>query len=282
MPVSLASQPATKMRSNALVNIRARMVTKWMVKLRSVVNKIFARQTREAAARVLEYGQAVDEAMRIAWADELYNAQRPYVRAIYLEGFEQAGRELGVVAPKAAKKVTEVAVGPFEDLVQERQFERVDGWLKKVSTGSTNVHANRLNEIQQKAAREVGSTVWEISQEILVNGLAKGVAHARMIAQTNTVWSFNEGAMQRYISVGVAVQEWMTSKDDLVCPFCAALDGVRVATGDAFLPEGALDVDVEGAISSLNLPAAIEHPPLHPNCACVLLPVTEEVLVPTT
>lgn len=97
---------------------------------------------------------------------------------------------------------------------------------------------------------------------------------AERIARTESLATSNEGALAAYRqSPLVTGKEWRTTSDP--CEFCASLDGVIVELNTNF---GNLGQAVEGdeggelAIDYEN----IEHPPLHPNCRCVLLPVVLE------
>jgi len=84
-----------------------------------------------------------------------------------------------------------------------------------------------------------------------------GINRARMIARTETIWSYNEAALNMFESAGVegvALDvEWSTAGHG-VCERCQELEG-QVYT-------------IEEARKS-------HHPPLHPNCRCALIPVVD-------
>ena len=74
---------------------------------------------------------------------------------------------------------------------------------------------------------------------------------AEMIARTEIIRAFNEGAWQRYKAAGFKRWKWLTAADERVCAICGPKDG-RV------YPEGA------------------QRPPAHPRCRCTILPATEK------
>jgi hypothetical protein len=94
-----------------------------------------------------------------------------------------------------------------------------------------------------------------------------------MLAHTGAIWSYNEGAVQRYQADGIAVVEWLTSEDDLRCEACAEMNGKRIETGDAFVASG-------DSFAGIKIPTGtrgfdVRHPPLHPNCRCTLIPIVD-------
>jgi hypothetical protein len=129
-----------------------------------------------------------------------------------------------------------------------------------------------------------GMTPAQIAAEILSTGITQNEARAKMLAHTGAIWSYNEGAAQRYADMGVAVMAWLTADDDMKCPFCAEMNGKRVGTGEPFFRSGdrfSIDPEDGGAALKMSIPDGarafdVEHHPLHPNCRCTIIPVIEE------
>jgi len=78
-----------------------------------------------------------------------------------------------------------------------------------------------------------------------------------MIARTETIWAYNEAALNMFESAGVegvALDvEWSTAGYG-VCEKCQEL---------------------EGQVYSIEEARKSHHPPLHPNCRCALIPVVD-------
>ncbi|MGE5589209.1 MAG: phage portal protein [Bacillota bacterium] len=98
-------------------------------------------------------------------------------------------------------------------------------------------------------------------------------ARAEMVARTETIRASNAGAKLAYKQAGIKRVRWLTADDG--CPYCVPLNGREFGVdeplfqqGDTWHPEGApapLHLDYE----------AVEHPPIHPNCRCSIIPVVE-------
>lgn len=81
-------------------------------------------------------------------------------------------------------------------------------------------------------------------------------ARAQTIAVTETTRAFAEGNVAAWQQSGVIMAyEWDTANDEITCPICGRLKGMRVPMGQGFGRYG--------------------RPPAHPNCRCGLLPVVE-------
>lgn len=87
---------------------------------------------------------------------------------------------------------------------------------------------------------------------------------AETIARTEIMDSLNEGTRESYRQaqaeglLGAGAQkEWITTPDELTCPTCGPMDGVKVPLEEDFAtPDGPLD----GPIA-------------HPNCRCAVAPI---------
>ena len=86
-----------------------------------------------------------------------------------------------------------------------------------------------------------------------------GRERARRIAVTEVTRIYAEGNKIAWRDSGMVTgQRWNTAEDELVCPYCAPLDGKEVGLDSGFLSIGGV---------------AVLNPPLHPNCRCTLSPV---------
>ena len=94
---------------------------------------------------------------------------------------------------------------------------------------------------------------------------------AERIARTESLAASNEGALEAYKqSPLVTAKEWSSEAD--ACEFCMAFDGTVVGLNEDFAFQGQGVEGEDGGKLRTNY-EDIEHPPLHPNCRCALLPV---------
>lgn len=103
-----------------------------------------------------------------------------------------------------------------------------------------------------------------------------------MIARTETIRASNKGTDALYQQWGVQYKEWLTAFDERTCPWCAAMNGKRIASGSIFHEKGTqwnVDMDQDGQKVTKTIKFDYENvtgPPLHPNCRCTLIPWKEE------
>ena len=121
-----------------------------------------------------------------------------------------------------------------------------------------------------------------------VFGSAAGY-RAERIARTESIYATTQASVDAWQQSGVVdAEEWYTAKDSGVCIFCEEMDGEVIDLGNNFFNQGdtitAAAVDENGdpvlddsgdpKMQSMNFTfSAIDGPPLHANCRCVLLPV---------
>lgn len=161
------------------------------------------------------------------------------------------------------------------DFIMTGNPANIRKWVKGTAEAAAKTTARRMTRLYNKALED-GWTPDELSTALVNSGIVQTEARATLLARTGTVWAMNEGAEQRYKREGVAVKEWVTTEDDLACPFCKAVDGVKVRIDDDFVPEGTDFTIGKGRRKktlSSSMPFDISHPPLHPHCRCTIVPV---------
>lgn len=95
------------------------------------------------------------------------------------------------------------------------------------------------------------------------------------IARTEVIWAQNEGAEQSYIQSGVVKEkEWWTARDDRRCEWCSEMHGKRITIGENYFELGQEMTLANGKKMKFDY-ENISHPPLHPHCRCVLIPIVE-------
>lgn len=74
-------------------------------------------------------------------------------------------------------------------------------------------------------------------------------------------------------------KRWLSRRDGKACHWCQNLDGVTISPDDSFLPYlgGPADLSGHGRLTQPPKPyrGELQGPPLHPNCRCRLMVVTE-------
>ena len=307
MPVARKS-----LRGNPLPLMRGARVKRLAARAKTAVLSALRRMNAEAVDRV-KSGKpplAIDALDR--WSKWWVEAQRGVMGYVALEGAKQARAELGMTKsatttataggdgdkddpaeawkkprkPDPMDPESPIYLGHDADSFLNASYQQpVDEWLRKVASASTKVHAGKIERIHKEAQaywdeeKQQGMTPSQVAKRIREEMPEYTESRARMIAYTNTNWAFNSGIRTEYGKMGVTVLEWMTSEDDAVCPFCRAMDGAKVGIDDPFWREGdTFGVEVDGGdgtknLQTMKLPYGCSHPPLHPNCSCVLSPV---------
>lgn len=101
---------------------------------------------------------------------------------------------------------------------------------------------------------------------------------AKLIAQTESIRVYNEGAFRRWKSVGVHRATWQTVRDQRVCPLCRPLQG-QVADIDAgWVHPGGTIIDDKGRSHDAGkFRGKVYRDSAHPGCRCFRRPAIEGV-----
>jgi hypothetical protein len=133
----------------------------------------------------------------------------------------------------------------------------------------SKVVANYRAKLEGAKAKGVYRSPKQIDQMVANKAESIKRYRCKMIAQTETNYAANQGALATYrANPQVTALQWYVTSGT-PCPECAALDGKIVDIDGAFTQA---DVKIDGEVVTRD----VTSPPLHPNCGCVLLPVTVE------
>jgi len=103
---------------------------------------------------------------------------------------------------------------------------------------------------------------------------------ATRIARTETLRASNFGTLEAYKqSKVVEKKEWLTAKDERVCPWCGPLNGKQLDLQDPFAEKGQTINGKNENGKTMRLTIGLDDvtiPPLHPNCRCTLIPIVSE------
>lgn len=279
---------ARREKLTALAGRRSIFASRVYPRYRAALQAALDAQVRELAKRAREERRPLlPDSLQRRWAKELENAQRSFIPALAAHGWNLAGDEV-LAAGKAKSRHGEqmgakaVEVPGYDDFIQRADWPNLEKWIKTTAESASATTAQRILRVYEDAAAHYdkdkgrGRTPPEIARQLLSEGLVQSEARANMLAHTGSIWAYNEGAVQRYADEGIAVVEWLTAEDELRCPFCASMNGVRIAVKDAFLEAG--DTISLGDAGVLKIPKGkfgfdVRHPPLHPNCLVPETPV---------
>lgn len=96
------------------------------------------------------------------------------------------------------------------------------------------------------------------------------------IARSETIRATNYASEQAYIESGVVEgKRWLTALDDRTCEFCDEMNGEVVELGESFADRGETFVGRDGGTLPIDY-ETVEHPPLHPDCRCTLIPIVSK------
>ena len=199
------------------------------------------------------------------WDRELQDAITPFERVALLEGGQRVFLQL------AAQIETGRIFEPNHPKVHEA-LETRKGNI---------VNTNRV--VQERIRKEISKGI-EAGQgprsiKVLMSDTFDSITknQSLLIARTEMIWAFNEGAQQGYIQSGVVTRKiWDTAEDERVCQWCGPLDGTEVGLETTFFKKGDEFVGDQGRILPFEY-EDIQHPPLHPQCRCSIIPVVSDV-----
>lgn len=181
--------------------------------------------------------------------------QTKYITSAYQKGMAQAYGILkkGGVLSAGAAAFDPTFLSPFHvdrvGLLYVRNFEELKGITAKMS-----------QEIARELARGMaeGRGPRYIASQINKKVEGVGLARARIMARTEIVRAHHKATIGIYKQAGIlgikVMAEWLTAGDDRVCSLCQPLEG-----------------------EIFPIEKAEEMLPLHPQCRCTTVPVTENI-----
>lgn len=195
------------------------------------------------------------------WEVSLSKVTEPFLRATLMVGGEAHLRRL------STERVFDTLHPKVLTALEKHRF----GALKEI----TSTDARKIRTIIAGGI-DSGEGIAGIRSRLLAAYEDMERSRATMIARTETIWAWNEGAVQGYIQSGVVTRKiWLASGDTRSCEFCLSMDGKTVDVEDSFFDKGeslvigdrSLDFGYE----------AIGHPPLHANCRCTVVAEIEGI-----
>lgn len=238
-------------------------------------------QSAQAVERLGNGMSAIPLTYRTSWAEELVAAKLDnaiksgavgWALAKYSPHFQKT-KGMPSVEVLVAQGLTEEEAQAF---LSSPTPIKIEEYLKLTANREAARHAKRISEIAEGFKLEYNYFSSKLANQLLVEFEAFDKVYARMLARTSIVWANNEGAMNRMIDAGFSKKQWYTTADELACPYCNDINGSVAGAREAFVEANGFVEGVPNADGSFVQPLMMPewpttHPPLHPNCRCVIL-----------
>jgi len=184
------------------------------------------------------------------WEDEMRRLALillPRLKDLALEGMRSGTAKVGIGFNYAIYSI----------LSEQWAKEYTDELLKQVRTTNEKVVGDILANWIATPGRTIGDLRGALSPYF-------GVKRADVIAITEATRALASGELMAFQRAGVEEIRWGTNHDELVCPYCGAINGQVRKIGEPF-----------GYLTwRKGQPAEpVFTPPYHPNCRCGISPV---------
>lgn len=278
----------------------------------SIAKQLVQRQWQNKVQKAKAIKEAAKKAAIDSFVSMYLKASDQYEKSFIGKVTEQFDRQLKAVLAQAPKKTAkavnlddwlldeeneaEIMVGVFTP--ELRQVVTEQGKRAGLLVGMGDNFNAATRAVQAYLKKRTYQFSFEMTQEtntLIGKALKLGVANgesipdirkrvervfkdmekyrSERIARSEVVRASNFATMEAYEQSGVVEKmEWLVTSDDRLCPLCEPLDGKSVKLGDSFFDKGDRHVGADGSELDLDY-ETIEHPPLHPNCRCTIVPI---------
>ena len=196
------------------------------------------------------------------WTDGYYVGDRASVWTAR-EAIVAAARKLGEPLPANSTLTTRIDWGDWTpgdtDAAQRVLGGGLQRLLDQAHVTVSSIAANRMDDLADVLAEGLsgGLSPGEIARNL--DGVLEDPKWASMVADTETARAISIATQDRYLSIGVTANSWMTAADQRVCQACR-------------------DNEDAGAVSvGQSFPSGESAPPSHPRCRCALAPVVDSI-----
>ena len=116
--------------------------------------------------------------------------------------------------------------------------------------------------LSQSELADVVNGIYDYSDEV----------RAATVARTETFRVANYSTQEAWRQSGIVKsQKWYTAADELVCPYCAPMQGKVISIDGNFFQKGDTVTGSDGSTISMDY-SDVGAPPLHANCRCYIRP----------
>lgn len=238
------------------------MADRWRAVYERNVRKVINAYTKDAISAIKAGVDPTTQAWQNRLERSLFNAQYGAQSMMVANGYDIAGGQFG----KAQVFTMDDFANPdFNFAVIPGLEQAVYDHVLSVSKSITATQAKNIDKAINRARSFLdddgrGLSLTDIVKSVASAMKTQDLARAKMIARTETMWSYNEGSVMQYKSVGFNELRWFATNDDVLCEHCVAMDGQIVQQGESFVSAQF---------------GTVAHPPLHVNCRCVCIPVVD-------
>jgi HK97 family phage portal protein len=237
----------------------------WMLRYRRAVNKEFEAQRKEILDKHPNKNMTASNKALVDWLFNVDEAKARMQALLIPLGIE--------IMSSQAEPAFDLA-GDDESEFQINQRVR-DYVTRRVDKLADNTNDETIRKINQSLADGIaaGESLSKLKKRINTIYFDATTKRSERIARTETIAASNEAANEAYRqSPVVTAKEWHVEPD--ACEFCRTFSGKVVGLDEPFAANGTDVSGEEGGNLRINY-ENIEHPPLHPNCRCAILPVAQ-------
>lgn len=189
------------------------------------------------------------------WLDHVY---RSAVSSLFYDAAQKAAQQLDA---KLSADALDLANQHAIEFAKQRAAEMVGmKWVDDELVPNPDAQwriDEGTREMLRGDVRRALQEGWSSEQiaDAIADSYAFSEKRATVIARTETARADVEGNLTGYRELGIAKKQWLTAPD--CCDECHEIDGLTIGIDEEF-------------------PGGVGGPPLHPNCRCDVLPVTND------
>lgn len=197
--------------------------------------------------------------------NRLYDAQNHLGKILQDLGQKVESRFAADLKDMYEKNYQEQGITSTSPLLDQRL---VDEAIRRCWVGNENWSTRVWSDVDQLSARlreglincfTKGSDLKELRdnlKSLVKDNVQHALNRAETLARTELSYVRNQATLDRYAAMGVKRYRVLVERDDKLCKVCNSLT-------DTY--------DINKAAVGVNLP------PMHPNCRCTIIPVTEDI-----
>jgi len=173
---------------------------------------------------------------------------------------------------KAAAELIGEAFDENDERVQKSLAKGIQLMAKEYQKETTALLQEKL-----QAGLDAGEGISDLTARIQEVAEFSEKTRAERVAKTETFRTANFATREAWQQSGVVSEvKWYTAEDEMVCEFCGPMQDTVVGIDEGFFGKNDEIVGADGGVINTDY-AAVENPPLHPNCRCYLRPETISV-----
>lgn len=186
---------------------------------------------------------------------------------LFIDLAKEQGKAAAVFAGNADTPFELTAV--METYIKDSVVKATRGFTDETQAKIVQALTEGLEAGESVAA--IGKRIGGIYEDIL--GVKTPGARTERLARTEVIKASNEITEAAYKQSGVVKKkEWFANPGH--CEFCASLNGSVISLGATFVPVNSR-IDGDNGGTRVNTYEDVNHPPVHPQCRCTLIPVIE-------